>query len=147
MKTHSVKPADINKKWVIVDAKGQTLGRLASDISRVLRGKHKPQFVPYLDCGDNVVVLNASDVKLTGNKWREKRYYRHTGYIGGIKETSAEELLEKHPERLVMNAVRGMLPKNKLGRKVLTNLRVYPGKEHPHDPQKPEAFPGRLIES
>jgi len=143
MRTCSIKPADIQKKWVTVDATGKSLGRLASEIARVLRGKHKPTFVPHLDCGDNVVVTNASKVNLTGRKWEDKNYYHHTGYIGGIKEISAQDLLQKHPERLVQFAVKGMLPKTKLGRKVYKNLKVYAGTEHNHKAQKPEAMAPR----
>ena len=146
MKTYSVKPSDIKKNWVLVDAADQTLGRLATQIATVLRGKHKPSFVPHLDCGDNVVVLNAAKVKLTGNKWRDKFYYRHSGYIGGIKQTSAADLRDRNPDRLISNAVKGMLPKNKLSRQLLTNLRVYPGAEHPHEPQQPLPMPVRLKE-
>ena len=137
MKTCSIKPVDIQKNWVIVDATGKSLGRLASEVARVLRGKHKPSFVPHLDCGDNVVVTNAARVNLTGRKWEQKNYYHHSGYIGGIKEISAQDLLAKHPERLVQFAVKGMLPKTKLGRKVYLNLKVYAGDEHKHQAQKP----------
>ena len=143
MKTCSIKPADIQKKWVTVDATGKSLGRLASEVARVLRGKHKPSFVPHLDCGDNVVVTNASKVNLTGRKWEQKNYYHHSGYIGGIKEISAQDLLAKHPERLVQTAVKGMLPKTKLGRKIYMNLKVYAGEEHNHGAQKPEAMAPR----
>lgn len=147
MKTCSIKPADIRKKWVTVDATGQSLGRLASEVARVLRGKHKPSFVPHLDCGDYVVVTNAAKVKLTGRKLEQKNYHHHTGYIGGIKEIPAQELLEKHPERLVQFAVRGMLPKSKLGRKVYLNLKVYAGAEHQHGAQKPEPMHPRTAQS
>lgn len=143
MKTCSIKPADIKKKWVIVDAAGQPLGRLASEIARVLRGKHKPTFVPHLDCGDNVIVTNAAKISLSGSKWDKKFYYHHTGYIGGIKSISARDLLAKNPERLIENAVRGMLPKTKLARKVFKNLRVYADSEHGHTAQKPEPMTPR----
>ncbi len=136
MKTTSITPADIKKKWVTVDASNQTLGRLASQIAMILRGKHKPDFVPHLDCGDFVVVTNAAKIKLTGNKLTEKMYYNHSGYVGGIKALSAGEILENKPERLIEIAVRGMLPKNKLARKIFTNLHVYSGGEHPHQGQK-----------
>lgn len=137
MKTTSVNATDFEKKWVVVDAADQTLGRLATEIAHVLRGKHKPSFVPYQDCGDNVVVVNAEKVKLTGQKWDNKVYHHHTGYIGGIKGIRAQDLKEKAPERLLTFAVKGMLPKTKLGRKVLNNLRVYAGTEHPHTGQEP----------
>ena len=144
MKTISVTPANIEKQWVLVDAEGQTLGRLASEISRVLRGKNKPNFVPHLDCGDNVIVVNADKIKLTGNKLINKVYYHHTGYMGGIKSIKAEDLLVKKPEKILTLAVRGMLPKNKLGRKVLKNMKVYAGAEHPHTAQKTIAMAPRL---
>lgn len=144
MKTYSVKPADIKKSWVVIDAENKPLGRLASEISRILRGKHKATFVPHLDCGDNVVVLNAKKVKLTGRKMEQKVYYRHTNFIGGIKATSASELLDTYPERIIENAVKGMLPHNKLGRRVIKNMKVYAGSEHPHEAQKPVAAPLRL---
>ncbi len=144
MKTQSVKPADIEKKWVVVDAADQSLGRVATEIARILRGKHKPSFVPHLDCGDQVVVLNAKSVKLTGRKWDQKVYYRHTNFIGGIKATRASDMLETYPERIIENAVKGMLPRNKLGRRVLKNMKVYAGAEHPHEAQKPVPAPSRL---
>ncbi|MEZ4742351.1 MAG: 50S ribosomal protein L13 [Bdellovibrionota bacterium] len=137
MKTCSVTPADIAKKWVVVDAANKSLGRIASEVARVLRGKHKPNFVPHLDCGDNVVVINAKQVELTGRKWDQKVYYSHSSYIGGIKAIKAKDLLVKNPERLFTFAVKGMLPKNKLGRQMLKNLRVYPDAQHPHEAQKP----------
>ena len=138
MKTQSIKPKDIRKSWVIVDASERNLGRLASDISYVLRGKHKPYFVPHLDCGDNVVVVNAQKVHLTGQKLEKKVYYHHTGYIGGIKGKTAKELLEKKPEDMLFKAVKGMLPKNKLANKLMKNLKVYAGSEHPHSAQNPQ---------
>lgn len=137
-KTYSAKPADINKKWVLVDAEDQPLGRLSSKVATILRGKHKPLFTPHMDTGDNVVVINAEKVKLTGNKLQQKNYFRHTGYPGGERFTSAEEKMEKDPTFLIKNAVKGMLPKNRLGRKLLTNLRVYAGPVHPHTAQQPE---------
>ena len=145
MKTHSVKPSEIDKKWVVVDAASQPVGRLASEISRVLRGKNKPSFVPYLDCGDNVIVVNAEKVKLTGKKLTDKFYYHHSGYIGGIKARTAQEVLDAHPERILMSAVKGMLPHNKLGRKLLGNLRVYAGETHPHTAQNPEPMKPRTV--
>jgi large subunit ribosomal protein L13 len=137
-KTYSAKPSDIDKKWVLVDAEDIALGRLASNIATILRGKNKPTFTPHMDTGDNVVVINAEKVKLTGNKWRDKTYFRHTGYPGGERFTTAEEMLEKDPTFIIKNAVKGMLPKNKLGRKLLTNIRVFAGPVHNLTAQKPE---------
>lgn len=144
MKTYSVKPTDVKKQWVVVDAAGQTVGRLATEVARVLRGKHKPTFVPHLDTGDNVVVINADKVKFTGNKMKDKFYHHHSGYVGGIKSISAENLLAKKPERILEHAIRGMLPKGPLGRKIGLNLKVYAGSEHPHAAQKPVAMKSRL---
>ena len=143
MKTYSIKPADIKKKWVVVDAADQTLGRLASQVAYVLRGKNKPTFTPHLDSGDNVIVINASKVRLTGNKLNDKVYNHHSGYMGGIKAIVAGELLEKHPERLIEIAVKGMLPKTKLGRKLCGNLRVYAADQHGQVSQKPEGMISR----
>jgi len=137
MKTYSVKPSDIKKQWVIIDAADQTLGRLATEVARILRGKNKATFTPHLDTGDNVIIVNAAKIRLSGEKWREKVYHHHTGWMGGIKEASAMELLEKNPARLISIAVKGMLPKSKLGRKLNTNLRVYADAEHGHKAQKP----------
>jgi large subunit ribosomal protein L13 len=138
MRTYSAKPADIEKKWLLVDAEGLVLGRLASRIALILRGKHKPSFTPHMDCGDNVIVINAEKVKLTGNKRASKTYYWHTGYPGGIKQRSAEQLLEgRFPERVVHKAVERMLPRGPLGRQQLRNLRVYAGSEHGQQAQKP----------
>lgn len=137
MKTHNVKQSDIKKTWVIVDAADQTLGRLATEIARVIRGKHKPTFTPHLDTGDNVIVVNAAKIKLTGNKWEDKFYHHHTGYMGGIKQTSAADLMKKDPARIISIAVRGMLPKSKLGNKLNTNLRVYADDKHGHAGQAP----------
>ncbi|NBQ53068.1 MAG: 50S ribosomal protein L13 [Proteobacteria bacterium] len=147
MKTYSVKPADIKKQWVVVDAADQTVGRLATEVARVLRGKHKPTFVPHLDTGDFVVVINAEKVKFTGNKMKDKFYHHHTGWIGGIKSISAETMLAKKPERILEHAIRGMLPKGPLGRKVGLNLKVYAGSEHPHAAQKPVAMQPRMPKS
>jgi large subunit ribosomal protein L13 len=124
----------------VVDAKDKILGRLATEIAFRLRGKHKPTFSPFIDNGDFIIVTNADQVQLTGKKWDDKKYYRHTGYMGGIKETSARELLEKHPTDLVTRAVRGMLPKNKIGRAQLKKLKVYAGADHPHKAQQPEVL-------
>ena len=138
MKTYLAPVNEIEKKWYVVDAKDKILGRLATEIAFRLRGKHKPTFSPFIDNGDFIIVTNADKVQLTGKKWDDKKYYRHTGYMGGIKEATAKELLEKHPTDLVMNAVKGMLPKNKIGRAQLKKLKVYAGAEHPHKAQQPE---------
>lgn len=141
MKTYAAKPQEVEKKWIIVDAEGVVLGRLASVIATRLRGKHKPQFTPHVDCGDNVIVINAEKVKLTGNRKSEERFYWHTGYPGGIKSRTKTQLLTgNHPERVVEKAVERMLPSNRLGRRIYKNLRVYPGTEHPHEAQKPEVL-------
>ncbi len=139
MKTFSARPADIDKKWILVDAEGVVLGRMASQIALILLGKHKPSYTPHMDCGDNVVVINAGKVKLTGKKLKDKIYYRHTGYPGGIKERRAGEILAgKYPERVVQKAIERMIPGGPLGRRQLKNLRVYAGAEHPHEAQNPE---------
>jgi large subunit ribosomal protein L13 len=141
MKTYTATPADIEKKWVLIDAEGVVLGRLASIVATRLRGKHKPAFTPSLDMGDNVIVINAAKVQLTGKKRTDKVHYWHTGYPGGIKSRTAGQILEgEHPERLVIKAVQRMLPGNKLSRKQMANLRVYAGAEHPHEAQKPEVL-------
>ena len=139
MKTYTARPSDISKKWIVVDADGVVLGRLASIVANRLRGKHKTTFTPHMDCGDNVIVINASKVLLTGQKLKKKVYYHHTGYIGGIKERTAKQIMEgRFPERIVEKAVERMLPRGPLGRVQFGNLRVYPGAEHPHEAQKPE---------
>lgn len=138
MKTWTAKPLEIERKWWIVDATDKTLGRLATEIADTLRGKNKPEFTPHIDTGDFVVVLNSKKIKVKGNKADQKKYYRHTGYFGGIKEKSYKEMLENTSERIITKAVEGMIPKNKLGAQVLTKLKVYPGSEHPHAAQKPE---------
>ncbi|MGI9537902.1 MAG: 50S ribosomal protein L13 [Desulfocapsaceae bacterium] len=140
MKTYLAPVNEIEKKWYVVDAKDKILGRLATEIASRLRGKHKPTFSPFIDNGDFIIVTNADKVQLTGNKWDDKKYYRHTGYMGGIKETTAKDLLVKHPTDLVTNAVKGMLPKNKIGRAQLKKLKVYAGADHPHKAQQPEAL-------
>lgn len=140
MATPIAKKGEIIRKWHLVDANGKTLGRLASRVAILLRGKHKPTFTPHMDVGDFVVVVNADKVALTGNKWKQKLYIHHSGYPGGLKSISAEKMKEKKPERLVTIAVQGMLPKNKLGRKLLKKLKVYSGEAHPHQAQQPEAF-------
>ena len=137
-RTVSANSETADKNWVLVDAEGQTLGRLASKVAKVLRGKHKTNFTPHADCGDNVVIINAEKVQLSGKKWFDKEYIRYTGFPGGQRTARAEEVLAKHPERLIENAVKGMLPKNKLGRKIYTNLKVYVGPEHKQEAQKPK---------
>ena len=130
----------IERQWHLVDAENQVLGRLASEIATLLMGKHKPTFTPFLDCGDHVVVVNAEKVVLTGNKMADKLYHRHSGYPGGIKEVRARRMLREHPTRLLEAAVRGMVPKTKLGRQMLSKLRVYAGPEHPHEAQRPQPY-------
>jgi large subunit ribosomal protein L13 len=148
MKTFSATPAEIDKKWILIDAEGVVLGRLASIIAMRLRGKHKASFTPHMDMGDNVIVINADKVQLTGNKRAEKTYYRHTGHPGGIKSRTAEQILDgAHPERVVTKAVQRMLPGNRLSRKQMTNLRVYAGAEHPHDAQSPEVLDVKSMNS
>jgi len=137
VKTYLAPVKSIEKKWYVVDAKDKVLGRLASEVASRLRGKHKPTFSTFIDNGDFVIVTNADKVRLTGNKWSDKKYYRHTGYMGGLKEAAAKELVVKHPTDLVMLAVKGMLPKNRLGRAQLKKLKVYAGDEHPHAAQQP----------
>ncbi|WP_293865906.1 50S ribosomal protein L13 [uncultured Alsobacter sp.] len=138
MKTYSAKPAEVDKKWVLIDAKGLVVGRLASLVAMRLRGKHKPTFTPHVDCGDNVIIINADKVVLTGRKRDQKVYFHHTGFPGGIKERSAKFILEgRFPERVVEKAVERMLPRGPLGRQQLGNLRVYGGSEHPHEAQQP----------
>lgn len=143
MKTFSAKPSDIHKKWFIVDATDKTLGRLASQIAYILRGKHKPIFTPHMDTGDCVIVINAEKVKLSGSKELKKLYHRHTGYFGGLRTFTAGDVRKSHPERLLELAIKGMLPHNVLGRECFRSLKVYVGPEHPHAPQKPEALPER----
>jgi len=138
MKTILTPVKEIERKWLVVDAQGQILGRLASEIARRLRGKHKPNFSTFQDTGDFVIVVNADKVRLTGRKLDDKIYYNHSGYMGGLRERTAKEILEKSPEELIFNAVKGMLPKNTLGRTQLKKLKVYAGSEHPHEAQKPE---------
>ena len=137
-KTVSANKQTVNKQWIVVDAEGEILGRLSSKIAMVIRGKNKPSYTPHVDCGDNVIVINADKVKLTGNKMGDKTYVRYTGYPGGQRFISPKELLAKHPERIVEKAVRGMLPKNRLGRALYKNLHVYAGAEHPHAAQSPK---------
>jgi large subunit ribosomal protein L13 len=137
MKTYLAPVNEIERKWYVVDAEDKILGRLATEIASRLRGKHKPTFSPFMDNGDFIIVTNAEKIQLTGKKWDDKKYYHHTGYMGGIKEATAKELLEKHPTDLVIKAVKGMLPKNKLGRAQLKKLKVYAGSDHPHKAQQP----------
>ena len=139
MKTYSAKASEIEKKWIVIDAEGVVVGRLASFVANRLRGKRKPTYTPHIDCGDNVIIVNADKVVFSGRKYDDKRYYRHTGYPGGIKETSPKRILEgAHPERALELAVQRMVPRGPLGRKQLSNLHVYGGAEHPHEAQKPE---------
>lgn len=141
MKTYSAKPSEIEKKWVVIDADGVVLGRLASIISMRLRGKHLPLYTPHVDCGDNVIVINAEKVRLTGNKMTKKRFFWHTGYAGGIKSRTVGEILEsKFPERVVVKAVERMITRGPLGRLQMKNLRVFAGSDHPHEAQKPEVL-------
>lgn len=139
MKTFSAKPHEVRREWLLVDAEGKTLGRLSSEIARRLRGKHKPEFTPHVDTGDYVVVVNADKVRVTGRKLSDKVYYRHTGYIGNLKSITLEKLLDKNPERVIEHSVKGMMPKNPLGRAMLKKLKVYAGTEHPHAAQQPRA--------
>jgi large subunit ribosomal protein L13 len=136
--TVSAKPAEVRREWYVVDADGKTLGRLASEIARRLKGKHKPIFTPHVDTGDYVIVVNAGKVRVTGNKLKDKMYYRHTGYVGNMKSISLEKQLDQHPERVIETAVRGMLPRNPLGRAMMKKLRVFGGAEHPHTAQQPK---------
>lgn len=139
-KTISANKATVEKHWLLVDAEGQTLGRLASKVAKILRGKYKTNFTPHVDCGDNVIVINAEKIDMTGNKWDEKEYRRYTGYPGGQRSASAREVLEKHPERIIESSVKGMLPKNKLGADLFRNLKVYAGAKHGQEAQKPKAI-------
>ena len=139
-KTVSANAATVNKEWVLVDADGQTLGRLASKVAKLIRGKYKPNYTPHVDCGDNVVIINAEKIVLTGNKWKDKSYIRHTGYPGGQRSLTATEMFEKDPTRLIEKAVKGMLPKNTLGSALYRNLYVYAGGEHKQQGQEPKAI-------
>lgn len=137
MKTYNLTKEEIQREWFVVDAEGQTLGRIASRVAAVLRGKHKPIFTPWFDCGDYVIIVNADKIKVTGNRLDSKVYYRHSGYIGGLKSITLRSQLEKHPERVLTAAIKGMLPGNRLGRKMFKKLKVYAGSEHPHAAQQP----------
>ena len=140
MKTFMASTANVDRKWYVVDAADQTLGRLASEVAKVLRGKNKPIFTPHIDTGDNVIVINADKIKVTGKKLDQKVYYHHSDYVGGMKETTLREMLNKKPERVIELAVKGMLPKGPLGRQMMTKLHVYAGAEHGHEAQKPEVL-------
>ena len=140
MKTYMANPDKLEKKWYVVDASGQTLGRLASEVAKILRGKNKPEFTPFVDTGDYVIIVNAEKIAVTGKKLSQKIYYRHSEYVGGMKETTLKTMLEKHPERVLEKAVKGMLPKGPLGREMYKKLHVYTGPEHPHAAQKPEVI-------
>ncbi len=148
-KTHITKPAEITRQWLVVDAADLPLGRLASEVATLLRGKHKPTFAPHVDAGDHVIVVNAEKVAVTSGKSASKIYYRHSGYPGGLREESFEELQQRHPEQIIERAVKGMLPKNRLGRQMAKKLKVYAGPDHPHAAQMPTAyeFPIRKVES
>ncbi|RWR10650.1 50S ribosomal protein L13 [Siminovitchia fortis] len=138
--TYMAKAGDINRKWYVVDAEGKTLGRLATEVATLLRGKHKPTYTPNVDTGDHVIIVNAAKIELTGNKLQDKMYYRHSGFAGGIKATNAAEMRAKRPEKMIELAIKGMLPKGPLGRQMFRKLNVYAGAEHPHQAQKPEVY-------
>ncbi len=138
MTTQSAKPAEVRRAWYLIDAEGKTLGRLASECARRLRGKHKPTYTPHVDTGDYLVIVNADKVRVTGNKMTDKMYYRHTGYIGNLRSASLEQMLDKHPERVIQFAVKGMLPRNPLGRAMFKKLKVFAGPEHRHAAQQPQ---------
>ena len=140
MKTYMANPDKIERKWYVVDAEGQTLGRLAAEVAKVLRGKNKPEFTPHIDTGDNVIVINAEKIKVTGKKLDQKVYYHHSDYVGGMKETTLREMMDKKPEKVIELAVKGMLPKGPLGRTMIKKLHVYAGAEHAHQAQKPEVL-------
>ncbi|TEU04141.1 MAG: 50S ribosomal protein L13 [Candidatus Aminicenantes bacterium] len=140
MKTFTLKKEEIEKKWWLIDADGKILGRLATEVATLLRGKRKPEFTPFIDCGDFVVIVNAEKINVTGKKMEQKKYYSHSGYPGGLKVNTLKELLDKKPEEVIRKAVWGMIPKGKLGRAVYKNLKVYKGPEHPHDAQKPQEY-------
>jgi len=140
MSTWTVRPGDIERKWYVVDANDMVLGRLATQVATVLRGKHRPQYTPHADCGDHVIVINAEKVRVTGKKESAKIYYHHTGYVGGVKSITLEKQRQKHPERIIEAAVKGMMPKGPLGRSMLKKLKVYAGTEHPHAAQQPETM-------
>ena len=138
--TYMAKASDVERKWYVIDAAGQTLGRLASEVAAILRGKHKPAFTPHVDMGDHVIIVNAEKIELTGKKLTDKIYYRHSGYPGGLKARTAFDMRTNHPEKMLELAIKGMLPKNKLGRQMFKKLHVYRGSEHPHQAQQPETY-------
>ena len=138
LKTYNLKKEEIERKWYLIDAKDKNLGRLCTEVAKILRGKNKPSFTPHLDCGDYVVIINADKIKVTGNKLKDKKYYRHSGYVGNLKVTDLEKMLEKSPEFVIRNAVKGMLPHNTLGRKMIKKLKIYRGEENKHSAQKPQ---------
>jgi large subunit ribosomal protein L13 len=140
MRTYTAKPTDRERNWVLVDATGQTLGRLATQLANALRGKRKPEYTPHIDTGDFVIVVNAEKISVTGNKLTDKRYYRHSGYPGGLRSRTLQEMLDRRPEEVIRLAVKGMMPRNRLARKQLTKLKIYAGPEHPHAAQKPQAM-------
>lgn len=140
MKTYSAKASDVKRDWYVVDAENKVLGRIATQIAARLRGKHKPEYTPHMDTGDNIIVINADKVRVTGRKFSDKLYHRHTGYPGGLKSTPFDKMIEKNPERIIELAVKGMLPKNPLGRQMFRKLKVYAGNEHPHAAQMPQAL-------
>ncbi|HXH65124.1 MAG TPA: 50S ribosomal protein L13 [Mariprofundaceae bacterium] len=140
MRTWTVRPGDIERNWYVIDASDVVLGRLATKIATILRGKHRPQYTPHADCGDHIIVINAEKVRVTGGKEEKKIYHRHTGYIGGLKSTPLAEMRATHPERIIESAVKGMMPKNPLGRAMLSKLKIYAGSEHPHAAQKPQTL-------
>ena len=140
MYTKSIKKSEIKKEWWVVDVKGKTLGRISSGIAQVLRGKHKVNFTPHMDMGDFVIVINADKIKLSGNKFQQKTYFKHSGYPGGARDVSISEIFSKYPERIIQNSIKGMLPHNRLGRKIFTNLKVYKGSMHPHQAQTPKVL-------
>lgn len=140
MKTYMAKPSEVTRTWYLIDAKDKTLGRLASQVAAILKGKHKPTYTPHVDAGDHVIIINADKIRLTGKKLQDKKYYRHSGYPGGIKEITAGDLLQRHPERVIKTAVWGMLPHNRLGRKMIKKLKIYAGDQHPHEAQQPVTY-------
>jgi len=140
MKTFSAKPAEVKRDWYVIDAEGKTLGRLATEVARRLRGKHKPEYTPHVDTGDYIIVINAEKIRVTGNKEKDKMYYHHTGYIGNLKSVSLGKLRQTFPDRIITNAVKGMLPRNPLGRAMFTKLKVYAGPEHGHQAQQPKVL-------
>ncbi len=144
-KTISANKATVKKEWVVVDAQDMILGRMSSKVAKLLRGKYKPSYTPHVDCGDNVIIVNADKVKLTGNKWTDRIYYTYTGYAGGQRETTPAKMMAQSPEKLIKKVVKGMLPKNKLGNKLLANLYVYAGTEHPHEAQQPKQIDLNLL--